>query len=172
MTAVTSEPATKADVDAAKAELRAAVDAAITKAVEPLATKKDLEAYPTRAELDAKIALLATKKDLEAYATKKDLEAYATKADLAAAIAPLATRAELEAWGMVLLDRLERMIDVTIARAVGAAMEQLNRSLWSHAEQVNTDVAAANANTAQLRTELEAHRDDTERHRVPRRRKS
>ena len=208
MSPVTSEPATKADVEAAiakaveplatKADVEASIDVAIAKAVEPLATKADVKAAiaPLATKAGVEVAIgkatepLATKADLERYATKADLERYATKADLEAAIEPLATKAgleaairplatkadlvpfvtsaHLEAWGMAFLDQMEKMIDVTVGRAVNRAMAGMNAWMRAHAEQVSTDVAAANTNTAQLRTELEAHRDDAQLHRAPR----
>ena len=208
MSPVTSEPATKADVEAAiakaveplatKADVEASIDVAIAKAVEPLATKADVEAAiaPLATKAGVEVAIgkatepLATKADLERYATKADLERYATKADLEAAIEPLATKAgleaairplatkadlvpfvtsaHLEAWEMAFLDQMEKMIDVTVGRAVNRAMAGMNAWMRAHAEQVSTDVAAANTNTAQLRTELEAHRDDAQLHRAPR----
>ena len=217
MSPVTSEPATKADVEAAiakaveplatKADVEASIDVAIAKAVEPLATKADVEAAiaPLATKAGVEVAIgkateplatkadlerYATKADLERYATKADLERYATKADLEAAIEPLATKAgleaairplatkadlvpfvtsaHLEAWEMAFLDQMEKMIDVTVGRAVNRAMAGMNAWMRAHAEQVSTDVAAANTNTAQLRTELEAHRDDAQLHRAPR----
>jgi hypothetical protein len=38
-----------------------------------VATKDDLKAYPTRVELEARLATLATKDDLKAFATKEEL---------------------------------------------------------------------------------------------------
>ncbi len=50
----------------------------VGKAVEGLATKKDLGHFATKADLDR----CATKKDLDRFATKVDLDRFATKKDL------------------------------------------------------------------------------------------
>ncbi|MCY4659902.1 MAG: hypothetical protein OXF93_08835 [Acidobacteria bacterium] len=87
--------ATKADLEAMRADLEAAIAGAIADATEPLATRTELHA----AIADA-IEPLATRAELHA-AIADAVEPLATRAELHAAIAdaiePLATRAELRA---------------------------------------------------------------------------
>jgi hypothetical protein len=84
--------ATKADLEAAREDLRADIQAGVA----PLASKAELQAavalLATKAELEAAVARLATKAELEAA-----VALLATKAELQAAIAPLATRDEVKA---------------------------------------------------------------------------
>ena len=74
-----------------------------------VATKADLEA--AKADLEAKLAGLATKADLAGLATKAELAGLATKAELAglatkAELAGLATKAELAALEVRVTNRL------------------------------------------------------------------
>ena len=145
MKTVTSDPATKADLEplATKAELAEAID----RAVEPLATKADLEPLATKAELAE-----AIDRAVEPLATKADLEGLATKADV---------------------EQLRAEMYVDIARAVNAGMESTRDWMKAHAEQMRSETAVTNAYAAKLREELEAHRDDLQVHRAsPRRRRS
>jgi len=91
-----------------------------------LATKKDLEAFPTNEDLqraiDHAIAPLATKEDLKAFATKEDLKAFATKEDLKAFatkedLKPYTTKEDLKAYAtradlLEVRDELRRHMDV------------------------------------------------------------
>lgn len=55
-----------------------AIESLLAEKLIGVATRKDLEAFATKADLEG----LATKRDLERFATRKDLEGLATKADL------------------------------------------------------------------------------------------
>ena len=59
---------------------------------EPFATKADLEHFATKADLEH----FATKADLERFATKADLERFATKEDLERLTLTFATKEDLE----------------------------------------------------------------------------
>jgi len=95
-------------------------------------------------------------------ATKGDLKQQ--EADLKEYLKQFATKDELHAWG-------NRMM-TEIARAASATADEMRRWFTLLLEKHDSDVAALHTNTAQLRTELEAHRDDAAVHvrRAPRRR--
>ena len=73
-----------AGIDRRQAEAHAeALNEVVVTEYSELATKSDLERFPTREEFHEILRNVATKDDLAHFATNDDLAHYATKADLA-----------------------------------------------------------------------------------------
>jgi hypothetical protein len=91
------------------------------------ATKDDLKAFPTKADLDERLKNFATKEDLTAFATKDDLKSFATKEDLKA----FATKADLDQAVVRLERKMEGYHKVNRAHhlAVRADVGQLNKEV-------------------------------------------
>jgi hypothetical protein len=156
VTNVLAEPATKADVTAAKVELTAAIAAAIAAAIETMATKEDLKQYATKADLEIwGGALRAEMKDLGA-----DLRAE-LRAELRADL-----RADLRAESAELCAEMRHLFQVQL--------EQLYSIIKMHVEGTDTSIGKLElkltADVADVRSELDTHRADTQVHRTARRR--
>ena len=94
---------------------------------EPFATRDDLERFATKEDLERLTLTFATKEDLRHFATKKDLERFATKEDLERLTLTFATKEDLENYPtrdemQAALDRLEkRMMAMWAASTVSLA---------------------------------------------------
>ncbi len=101
-----------AGVDRGQAEAHAeAINESVVIRYSELATKADLERFPTRENPEP----FATKEDLRHFATKKDLERFATKEDLERLTLTFATKEDLENYPtrdemQAALDRLEKRV--------------------------------------------------------------
>ncbi len=95
-----------------------------------------------------------------------DDDAPATKRDLRE------LEARLDAKQQEIARATQRELSQEIARAAGATQDEMRRWFSVLLEKHDSDVKATNGNVAQLRTDFEAHRDDTKVHvtRAPRRR--
>ena len=126
-----------AGVDRGQAEAHAeAINEIVVIRYSELATKADLERFPTREnpepfatrdDLERLTLTFATKEDLQRFATKEDLQRFATKEDLERLTLTFATKEDLEKYPtqdemQAALDRLERrMVTMWAASTVSLA---------------------------------------------------